>query len=111
MEIPNTPAEIFTGMPQAFRPEVAGDLEATFQFDLTGEEGGTWSLSMAGGQCMVREGATENPDVTLTMEASDYVAMIRGELNTVAAFMAGKVKLAGDMKLAMRLPDLFQRPG
>jgi putative sterol carrier protein len=111
MGVPNTPAEIFARMPQAFRPEVARDLKATFQFELTGAGGGTWSLSMADGQCAVQEGAVDTPDVKLTMDANDYVAMSRGELNAVAAFMAGKIKLAGDMGLAMRLPDLFQLSG
>jgi putative sterol carrier protein len=109
--IPDTPAEIFAGMPGAFRPEVARDLKATFQFELTGEEGGTWSLSMADGQCTMKEGVSDTPDVTLVMDASDYVAMIKGDLNAIAAFMAGKIKLTGDVRLAMRLPDLFQRPG
>jgi putative sterol carrier protein len=106
----DTPAEIFAGMPGAFRPEVARDLKATFQFELIGEGGGIWSLSMADGQCTVKEGVSDAPDVTLVMAVSDYVAMTMGELNAIAAFLAGKIELTGDMRLAMRLPDLFQRP-
>jgi putative sterol carrier protein len=43
------------------------------------------------------------------MTADDYVKMASGELNPVVAFMQGKIKLQGDMSLAMRIQEIFAR--
>jgi putative sterol carrier protein len=49
--------------------------------------------------------------MTLSMTASDYVDMIMGKLNGQMAFMSGKLKISGDMGLAMKMQSLFKRPG
>jgi len=41
------------------------------------------------------------------MTASDYLDMVNGKLNGQMAFMTGKLKIAGDMGLALRLQSLF----
>jgi putative sterol carrier protein len=48
--------------------------------------------------------------MTLQMAASDYVALTRGEINPMALFATGKVKLLGDMGLALKFQQLFNSP-
>jgi putative sterol carrier protein len=100
-------AEIFAGMAQAFRADKAGATRAVFQFNLSGEGGGNWNVSVADGACKVAEGKVNKADVTIAMAANDFAKMIAGELQPVAAFMQGKIKLQGDMALAMKLQELF----
>lgn len=102
-------AEVFAQMPQAFLADKAGDLRAIFQFNLSGEGGGDWTVAIANGTCTVAEGNADKPDVTVSMVADDYVKMTTGELQPVAAFMQGRLKLQGDMNLAMKLQELFAR--
>ncbi len=45
--------------------------------------------------------------MTLSMAAQDLVAISTGQLNAVAAFMQGKIKVSGDMSLAMRLQSIL----
>jgi sterol carrier protein 2 len=45
------------------------------------------------------------------MTAQDYVDRITGKLNGQMAFMSGKLKISGDMGLAMKMQNLFKRPG
>jgi putative sterol carrier protein len=59
----------------------------------------------------VTEGSAPSPNMTMTMAASDYVDMIAGKLNGQMAFMSGKLKIAGDMGLAMKMQTLFRQPG
>ena len=101
--------EIFEKMPDAFLPEKAANLNATIQLELTGEGAGDWVVKIANGAIAIDEGRTEAPNLTLTMAANDYVALSRGEVNPVNLFMAGKVKLQGDMTLAMKFPEMFDR--
>ena len=99
--------EIFDAMPGRLLPEQAGDLNATILFELTGEGGGEWSLTLANRQATVVAGAAPNPTMTFSASASDYVAIINGDLNPMQAFMQGKVKIKGDMGAAMKLQKLF----
>jgi putative sterol carrier protein len=42
------------------------------------------------------------------MTAQDYLDMLSGKLNGQMAFMTGKLRIAGDMGLALRMQSLFQ---
>ena len=50
----------------------------------------------------------EKPNITISMKESDYLDMINGKLNGQMAFMTGKLKIAGDMGLALKLQSLFK---
>src|SRR5262245_40732351 len=56
----------------------------------------------------VKLGKHDKPNVTFTMAESDYLDMINGKLNGQMAFMTGKLKIAGDMGLALKLQSLFK---
>lgn len=97
-------------MSKAFLPEKAGDKEAVIQYHLTGEDSGDWVVEIKGGECSVEQGTVEDPDLTLTADSSDYVRVITGELNAMNAFAGGKLKLKGDLSLAMKLQSWFKMP-
>lgn len=103
-----TVRELMNRMPRAFKSEKAGDLDAVIQYHLTGEESGDWIITVKDGQCSVAEGIAENPNMTLTADSEDYKDVIVGNVNGMTAFMTGKLKLAGDLNLAMKLPDYFK---
>jgi putative sterol carrier protein len=109
MSVADDVNEIFEKMPQAFVAEKAANLNATIQLELTGEGGGDWVVKIANGTIAATPGRTSAPHLTLTMAASDYVALSRGEANPVGLFMGGKIKLQGDMTLAMKFPEMFDR--
>jgi putative sterol carrier protein len=67
-------------------------------------------VKIADGKCEVSEGKAEAPKATVTALAADYLAIARGELNAVSAFMGGKLKVAGDMSLMMKFMDWFAKP-
>ncbi|RMF07558.1 MAG: sterol-binding protein [Alphaproteobacteria bacterium] len=47
-------------------------------------------------------------DVTLSMSLADFENMLAGDLNPQMAFMTGKLKVTGDMALAMQLGQLLE---
>jgi putative sterol carrier protein len=59
----------------------------------------------------VKTGKHEKPNITISMNESDYLDMINGKLNGQMAFMTGKLKIAGDMGLALKLQSLFKTSG
>ena len=110
MEKPMTPAEMMQQLPTAFLPDKAGATKAVIQINLTGEGGGNWIVDVAEGKCQVSEGTATSPKATITAGAADYLAVALGQLNAVSAFMAGKIKVTGDMALVMSFQNWFARP-
>ena len=82
-------------------------LDVVVLLDLSGEGGGRWTLTVADRAIQIDEGETASPDLTLSMDARDFVAMYAGELGAMAAFMQGKLRIDGDMSLAMRLQTIL----
>lgn len=101
--------EIFTMMPSTLNPDAAKGMSSVIQFKLTGDGGGDWHVAIKDGKAEVTAGTHASPNMTMTMAASDYVDMTTGKLNGQMAFMSGKLKIAGDMGLAMKLQSLFKR--
>lgn len=102
-----TVKDLMSRMPKAFKPEAAEGVDTVLQYHLTGEEGGDWIVTIQDGLCSVAEGVAENPRVTLSADAQDYKDVILGKTNAMQAFMMGKLKLAGDLAMAMKLPTFF----
>ncbi|HET7010657.1 MAG TPA: SCP2 sterol-binding domain-containing protein [Anaerolineales bacterium] len=97
-------------MPKAFLPEKAAGVEAVIQYHLGGEQGGDWVVDISQGKCEVRKGTAESPKLTLTADAADYMNVVTGKVNAMSAFAEGKVKLKGDLALAMKLMNFFKLP-
>jgi putative sterol carrier protein len=103
----NSAKEIFAGMPQAFDRSAAAGLDAVIQFNIEGDEGGDWYATIKDQTCAVSEGVHDNPTLSLRMTDKDWVALCKGDLNAVMAFMTGKLKAKGDIMLAQRMTKLF----
>ncbi|HZP44326.1 MAG TPA: SCP2 sterol-binding domain-containing protein [Candidatus Binataceae bacterium] len=104
---PSSCKEVFEQMPSRLNKDAAKGLNAVYQFDLSGDGGGKWAVLINNEQCQVQEGAHPSPNITISMAAKDYLDMIAGKLNGQMAFMTGKLRIAGDMGLALRLQNLF----
>ena len=100
-------AAIFPQMADSFDPDKAGDLNASIQFDLSGDNGGMYWVKVADGAIETGEGAVDTPNMTLKAAADDWHAVSTGQLNAMQAFMTGKIKIQGDMSLAMKLQTMF----
>jgi putative sterol carrier protein len=97
-------------MPKAFLPEKAQGVEAVIQFSFSGEEAGDWTVTIADGACSVTPGTSDDPKLTLSSDSGVYLDILTGKLNAMSAFAEGKIKLKGDLGLAMKLMNFFKLP-
>lgn len=102
-----TVRETFEAMPGRFRADKATGTNATIQYDISGDGGGTWNAVIKDGACTVNQGAATNPNLTLMISAQDWLDMLSGKQSGQMLFMSGKLKVKGDMGLAMKLGSMF----
>jgi putative sterol carrier protein len=100
-------------LPTQFKgnPEVQGKLKGTtgsFQFDITGDGGGSYCLILKDGQLSTQKGAMEKPDCTITMVIDNWRLLSQNKLDPQAAFMSGKLKFKGNMALVMKLGTILK---
>jgi putative sterol carrier protein len=99
--------EALTARLQTKAADQLGQSVGVYQFHLTGEDGGDYTLTVAADGARVEAGTAEHPGVTITMTAQDFKALTDGSLNPMTAFMSGKLSVAGSMGLAMKLSNLI----
>jgi putative sterol carrier protein len=102
-----TVKETFEAMASRFRADKAGGTNAAIQYDISGDGGGTWHAIIKDGACTVNPGPAATPNLTLQMAAQDWLDMLSGKQSGQMLFMSGKLKVKGDMGLAMKLGSLF----
>jgi putative sterol carrier protein len=88
-----------------FNPAAAAGLDLVFGFRIDDTQ--NYAVIVKDGTCHLEEG--ENPDaqVTLVMDAETLRDIVSGETDGMQAFMGGKMRVEGDMMLAMKLSELF----
>jgi putative sterol carrier protein len=57
----------------------------------------------------VSDGTGKNADCTISVTLDTFERMVKGELDGTSAFMQGKLRVAGDMGLAMKLGPVLQK--
>ena len=105
-----TVSELFEEMTERFDGVAAEGMNKTFQWNITGEESGVWAFQVVNGVGHLIPGGVENPDTTFTTSSKDWIAIAEGRQDAMKAFMTGKLKVTGNMMLAMKVPHLFPSP-
>ena len=72
----------------------------------SGDAPDSWILDLKNGSGRIQHGEGES-DCQMTMSTEDFVSMFQGKLNSTTAFMSGKLKIEGNMMLAMKLEQLM----
>lgn len=85
------------------RADNASPLGNTLKFSM-GEQ--TIFLDGTGDANTVSE-EDKDADCTVEIDPDDFSALLKGDLNPMSAFMSGKIKVKGDMGVAMKLQNLL----
>ncbi|NXO45555.1 HSDL2 protein, partial [Locustella ochotensis] len=101
-------AETFRVIRGAVTEEFVRSTQGVFQFELSGDGGGTWyiDLKSKGGSA----GFGKPPvtaDVVMSMSSADFVKMFTDKLKPCMAFMAGNSSIKGIMMLTLSLEKML----
>lgn len=105
-----TPAHWFAKMAEkvAANPSLVDSIKAKFQFNLDGEGGGVWTADLTEAPGKVFEGASENPGCTIVVSAKDFSDMMAKLVTPMNLYMSQKLKVVGNLGLALKLQDLIK---
>ncbi len=87
--------------------DTAKSIGAIYQFDITGDNGGTWTVDLTKDADFVSEGGNDGAQCTVSIDSGDFMDIVEGRLPGAQAFMLGKLKVQGDMGLAMKLTTIL----
>ena len=89
----------------AENPEKAKETGATFKFILNGDGGGTFLINLKDNPGVTdADGAA---DCTVKMSVPDFIDMAERRVDSRLLFFSGKVRVEGDMGLALKLKKLL----
>ncbi len=100
--------EFLSRMVASIDPEKAAGLDGSVQVNLAGAQAGAWFVTIKDRQCSLHEGTAPVPRLTITAASADFMNIFSGKLDGMQAFMQGKLKISGDMGLALKLMSLFK---
>lgn len=89
------------------KPEHIAAEEVVFQFNL--DESGTFQVIIKDGKVSLEEGSPEEAQVTLKTSDSNLIKLLNDELNTTMAFMTGRLKVDGNIGLALKLQEILKK--
>jgi putative sterol carrier protein len=103
---------VFAAMERQFVPERAAGFTGDIQYDLRAADGSvrTWTVTVHDDRAAARSGPSGDPKLKITMSLADFVRLAGRDLDPVKAVLTGRLELAGDFAVAMRLGEMFGQP-
>ena len=87
----------------AERQAKLGDTQATVVFDLSGPDGGFYTVFIDQGRVAAREGAVEDPDLCVHLDVVTWRRLNRGETSAPEAALKRKLRFEGNFLLGLKL--------
>ncbi len=91
-----------------YRIDLGGALRNTIVFRVDGPGGGEWFVKMSPDEPGSGAGFPEHPGLVINLrETGVFCQMLTSRLNVPIALLSGAMKLRGDLRLFLRMGDLF----
>ncbi len=96
-------------MPEKLRgkPDLVTKINAVYQFNISGPTGGQWSVDCTQPGGFITAGTSTGAKCTVAATDVDFLNIVNGKMNPQMAFMSGKLRIQGDMGLAMKLQQIL----
>jgi putative sterol carrier protein len=106
---------IFWQMPKQLETKHATGVKTAIRWCITGrvDDGvDTYLLVVENGEARTIRGTDgPAPKLTVTMDGVEFLRLVSGNSDPMAAYFKGRIQLAGDIMVAAQLAQMFRTPG
>jgi putative sterol carrier protein len=103
----HTIESLISMIPNTLPGDKAKRADTVIQLNVTGSQAGQWNVVIKDGKVNVAKGTHATPEITVTADTVDILAVADGKLDPTQAFMQGKAKVKGDLSEALELVKVF----
>lgn len=101
-----TAKEFITGLPNQVKAEALEGVTTTFHFDISGENGGQYTLRAADGKMEAVEGLEGEAKCVVKGTDENFMGLVTGKLNPMMALLMGKIKISNQGEM-LKYAKLF----
>lgn len=101
-------SDFFETQHMRFLPEKALGVNAYVWYEITGEGGGSWTVTIQNGTCELKQGPDPGAKTHVKMSAKTYLKLALGKLDGRVGFMLGKIKIKGDKQSVVNVRECFK---
>jgi len=101
--------EMLDGLRKVLSTDLVSRIGAVYEFHLKGEADKNFYIDLKNGSGSVIQGKPEESDVQFELKREVLIPMFTGQLTPTKAFMAGKLKIQGNMGKAIQLEGVFKK--
>ena len=88
---------LYRSLAYAIEPEWTKGYRFKLVYELLGDGGGAWTITVDDGSVACERGAVTDPDATVRMRHSDWLRLLTGDLDPTEATRQGLTELEGDV--------------
>lgn len=101
-----TSRDFLYALPSKVSPSAIEGLETIFHFDLEGNNGGQYTITVGEGKVNVTDSLTGEAKCVVRSTGDHFVSLATGELNPMMAVLTGKVKISNQGEM-IRFAKIF----
>lgn len=94
-------------IPKTLPGEKGKKVDTIVQLNVTGSQAGQWNAVIKDGKVTVAKGVHPSPELTVTADTADVLAVADGKLDPTQALMQGKAQVKGNLSEAMEVAKVF----
>lgn len=105
---PSNAKEIILSLPLRIKADKLNGHSTVFHFDISGENGGQFTVNVKEGKCEVANGLNGEAECTVTTDSETYRQVEMGEMAPEMAVMGGKIRIS-NLQAMMQFSRWFKR--